>query len=64
MDMTTPTITLYRSRLKNVLEMKSASINRHLISIKRCFGWATDKGETALVAAVGRYGSPRNRTPM
>ena len=43
-DVTTPTITLYRSHLKNALEMKPASINRHLISIKRYFGWATDEG--------------------
>ncbi len=41
---TTPTITLYRSHLKNALELKPASINRHLISIKRYFGWATDEG--------------------
>lgn len=86
---TTPTITLYRSHLKNVLELKPASINRHLISIKRYLGWAvdegivsrdsskavklvprivppprhlTDKEEAALVAAVERYGSLRDRT--
>ena len=88
-NVTTPTITLYRSQLKNALELKPASINRHLISIKRYFGWATDEGlvgrdpakvvklvprvvspprhlpdkeEAALVAAVERYGSPRDRT--
>jgi integrase/recombinase XerD len=86
---TTPTITLYRSHLKNSLELKPASINRHLISIKRYFGWATDEGlvsrdpakavklvprvvppprhltdreEAALVAAVDRYGTSRDRT--
>ena len=86
---TTPTITLYRSHLKNALELKPASINRHLISIKRYFGWVTDEGlvsqdpakavklvprvippprhltdreEAALVAAVERYGSLRDRT--
>ncbi len=86
---TTPTITLYRSHLKNVLELKPASINRHLVSIKRYFGWANDEGmvsrdpakavklvprvvppprhigdkeEAALVAAVERYGSARDRT--
>ncbi|MGB3633043.1 MAG: tyrosine-type recombinase/integrase [Rubrobacteraceae bacterium] len=86
---TTPTITLYRSHLKNSLELKPASINRHLISIKRYFGWTvdeglvsrdpskavklvprivppprhlTDKEEAALVAAVERYGSLRDRT--
>lgn len=41
---TTPAITLYRSHLKNALELKSATINRHLVSIKRYFGWATDEG--------------------
>lgn len=88
-NVTTPTITLYRSHLKNALELKPASINRHLISIKRYFGWAvdggivsrdpskavklvprimppprhlTDKEEEALVAAVERYGSLRDRT--
>ena len=43
-NVTTPTITLYRSHLKNTLELKPASINRHLISIKRYFGWTTDEG--------------------
>ncbi len=88
-NVTTPTITLYRSHLKNVLELKPASINRHLISIKRYFGWGTDEGlvsrdpakavklvprivppprhltdkeESALVAAVERYGTLRDRT--
>ncbi len=88
-NVTTPTITLYRSHLKNALELKPATINRHLVSIKRCFGWAADEGiiardpakavklvprvvppprhltdreEAALVAAVERYGSPRDRT--
>lgn len=90
-NVTTPTITLYRSHLKNALELKPASINRHLISIKRYFGWAFDesligrdpskvvklvprmvppprhlsnKEEAALVAAVERYGSLRDRTLM
>lgn len=88
-EVTIPTITLYRSHLKNVLGLKPASINRHLISIKRYFGWASDEGiisrdpskavklvprivppprhltdkeESALVAAVERYGSLRDRT--
>jgi integrase/recombinase XerC len=86
-NVTTPTITLYRSHLKNVLNLKPSSINRHLVSIKRYFGWATDEGlvardpakvvklvprvvppprhltdkeEAALVAAVERYGTPRD----
>ncbi len=37
---TTPTITLYRSHLKNVAELKPASINRYLVSVKRYFSWA------------------------
>jgi len=88
-NVTTPAITLYRSHLKNALGLKPASINRHLVSIKRYFGWATDEGlvvrdparavklvprvvppprhlsdkeEAALVAAVERYGTPRDRT--
>ena len=86
---TTPAITLYRSHLKNSLGLKPATINRHLVSIKRYFGWATDWGlvardpakavklvprvvppprhlsdkeESALVAAVERYGTTRDRT--
>lgn len=41
---TTPTITLYRSHLKNVAELKPASINRYLVSVKRYFSWAVDLG--------------------
>ncbi len=41
---TTPTITLYRSHLKNVAELKPASINRYLVSVKRYFSWAIDEG--------------------
>jgi integrase/recombinase XerC len=40
----TPTITLYRSYLKNVAELKPASINRYLVSVKRYFSWAVDEG--------------------
>lgn len=76
------------SALVGGLGLKPATINRHLISIKRYFGWAvdealiprdpakavklvprvvppprhlSDKEEAALVAAVERYGSPRDR---
>jgi integrase/recombinase XerC len=86
---TTPTITLYRAHLKNVAELKPASINRYLISVKRYFSWAVDEGlvgkdpakavklvprivppprhlsdreEAALVSAIERYGSLRDRT--
>ncbi len=41
---TTPTITMYRSHLKNVAELKPASINRYLVSMKRYFSWALDGG--------------------
>lgn len=41
---TTPTITLYRSHLKNVAELRPASINRYLVSAKRYFSWAVDEG--------------------
>jgi integrase/recombinase XerC len=41
---TTPTITIYRSHLKNVSELKPASINRYLVSVKRYFSWASDQG--------------------
>ncbi|MEJ7816066.1 MAG: tyrosine-type recombinase/integrase [Rubrobacter sp.] len=41
---TTPTITLYRSHMKNVAELKPASINRYLVSVKRYFSWAVDAG--------------------
>jgi integrase/recombinase XerC len=41
---TTPTITMYRSHLKNVAELKPASINRYLVSVKRYFSWAVDQG--------------------
>ena len=47
-NVATPTITLYRSRLKNALRLKPATINRHLVSIKRYFGWAANE------ALVGR----------
>jgi integrase/recombinase XerD len=86
---TTPTITMYRSHLKNVAELKPTSINRYLVSVKRYFSWAIDEGlvfrdparavklvprvmppprhlsdkeEAALISAVERYGTSRDRT--
>ena len=47
MSVTTPTITMYRSHLKNVSELKPASINRYLVSVKRYFLWAVDQGLTS-----------------
>lgn len=38
----TPAITRYRSYLQTVLRLKPATINRHLISLKRYFAWAAD----------------------
>lgn len=46
-SVTTPKITLYRSHLKNVSELKPASINRYLVSVKRYFSWAVDQGLVA-----------------
>jgi len=40
----TPTITAYRSYLQTVLSLRPATINRHLVSLKRYFGWAIDAG--------------------
>ncbi len=41
---TTPTLTEYRSHLRTVLGLKPATINRHLVSLKRYLGWATEHG--------------------
>jgi len=38
----TPTVTTYRSYLQTVLNLRPATINRHLVSIKRYCGWAVD----------------------
>jgi integrase/recombinase XerD len=38
----TPTVTTYRSYLQTVLNLRPATINRHLVSLKRYFGWAVD----------------------
>lgn len=40
----TPAITRYRSYLQTVAQLKPATINRYLISLKRYFSWATDAG--------------------
>ena len=39
---TTPTITRYRSFLQGEAQLKAASVNRSLVSIKRYCGWAHD----------------------
>ncbi len=38
----TPTITQYRAHLQTVVGLAPATINRHLVSIKRYFAWAVD----------------------
>jgi integrase/recombinase XerD len=43
----TPTITTYRSYLQTVVGLRPATINRHLVSIKRSIGWAVDNGLVA-----------------
>ena len=43
----TPTITTYRSHLQAVVCLRPATINRHLVSLKRYFGWAVDAGLVA-----------------
>src|SRR5713226_4360131 len=40
----TPTVTTYRSYLQTVLNLRPATINRHLVSLKRYCGWAVDAG--------------------
>jgi integrase/recombinase XerC len=40
----TPTLTRYRDYLQHELGRKPATVNRHLVSLKRYFGWATDTG--------------------
>lgn len=42
---TTPTITTYRAYLQHTLRLKPASVNRFLISLKRYFAWATERGQ-------------------
>jgi len=39
-EITTPTLTRYRSYLQTIQRQKPASVNRSLISLKRYFGWA------------------------
>lgn len=39
----TPTLTRYREYLQHELQLQPATINRHLVSLKRYFGWAADR---------------------
>ena len=43
----TPTITRYRSYLQTVLNLKPASINRSLVTLKRYFSWAVETEQIA-----------------
>lgn len=40
----TPTLTQYRTYLQSVLKLRPATINRHLVSLKRYFAWTVDTG--------------------
>ena len=40
----TPTLTRYREHLQHEIQLKPATINRHLVSLKRYFSWAADQG--------------------
>lgn len=65
-DVTTPTITRYRTSLQTIQGQKPASINRSLISLKRYFGWALHRhlityDPSAAVKLVGQEASaPRH----
>jgi integrase/recombinase XerC len=41
-QLTTPTITRYRAYLQGVVQLRAASVNRALVSIKSYCAWATD----------------------
>jgi integrase/recombinase XerD len=43
-SISTPTITTYRSHLQAVVGLRPATINRHLVSLKRYVAWAVDAG--------------------
>jgi integrase/recombinase XerC len=44
---TTPTLTAYRAHLQTVLRLRPATVNRHLVSLKRYCAWAADAGLAA-----------------
>ena len=54
----TPTLTSYRSYLQAVLGLRPATINRHLVSLKRYFAWAADTGLIARHPGAGRQARP------
>jgi integrase/recombinase XerD len=46
-QVTTPTLTAYRAHLQ-ALGLAPATINRHLVSLKRCGAWAHEQGLVAV----------------
>ncbi|MCR8630591.1 tyrosine-type recombinase/integrase [Paenibacillus radicis (ex Xue et al. 2023)] len=42
-EVATPTLTRYREAAQKVMELKPATINRRLITLKRFFGWAVSE---------------------
>jgi integrase/recombinase XerD len=58
----TPTVTTYRSYLQTVLILRPATINRHLVSLKRYCCWAVDAG--LLVRDPARVVKLIPRTPQ
>jgi integrase/recombinase XerD len=72
--LTTPTLTAYRRHLQ-ALGLAPATVNRHLVSLKRYCAWTHEQGlvavdpprqlgdreEAALVAAVTEHGTARDR---
>jgi integrase/recombinase XerC len=47
-DVAIPTLTRYRDCMQNEMNLKPATINRRLITLKRFFEWAHDHGHTPL----------------
>ncbi|WP_088186381.1 tyrosine-type recombinase/integrase [Desulfosporosinus sp. FKA] len=43
-DVSTPTLTRYRDVMQRIIELKPATINRRLITLKRFFDWAITEG--------------------
>ena len=47
-QVTTPALTAYRAHLQTVVRLAPATINRHLVSLKRYCGWACARGLIAV----------------
>lgn len=59
----TPTLTRYRDHLQHQLQLKPTTINRHLVSLKRYFGWALDSAIIARNPAAVVKLVPQTRRP-